>query len=243
LLLLHRRSPDFQRIRMEPILLAWSGGKDSMLLLHELQREAAYRVAALVTTVDEATDRVSGHGVPRTLIEEQARALGLPVEIVGLPPHPSNALYREAWGQVLARFRGAGIKAIAYGDLLLADVREFRETLSAKLGMRASFPLWDRDTGLLAWEFLRLGHRATIASVDTERLPADLAGREYDDAFLQALPPSADPAGEHGEFHTFVYDGPLFRRPVGFERGEVFLQHGRFAVCDLRPRAETRAAK
>jgi uncharacterized protein (TIGR00290 family) len=218
---------------MDPILLAWSGGKDSMLTLHELQRESASRVAALLTTVVEDSQRVSSHGVPRALVEQQAHSLGYALEIVTLPAQASNEQYTQAWGPMLARYRGAGVKQIAFGDLALEDVRAFREAQVARFGMSARFPLWQRETDTLAREFLRLDYRAVVACVDTGRLPAELAGQPYDEAFLGRLPQGVDPAGENGEFHTFVHDGPLFRQPIRFEQGEAFLMDDRFAVREL----------
>jgi uncharacterized protein (TIGR00290 family) len=208
-----------------------------MLALHELQRQGRRRVAALLTTVAGEELRVSGHGVRAEVVDEQARSLGFPLHTLETPDRPTNEAYEAALGGALARYRGAGMREIAYGDLALEDVRAYRERVAASIGMTARFPLWGRDTALLAHEFLRLGYRAVVCCVDRTRLSDDFAGRPYDAEFIRDLPPGIDPAGEGGEFHTFVFDGPLFRVPVELRPGPVFLHDERFAVCELRPAA------
>lgn len=220
---------------ISPIVLGWSGGKDSMFALHELQREGAYRVTTLLTTVSGAEPRVSAHGVRVGLVEQQARALGLPLQTLHLPERPADEAYTAALQQALVRHRGAGTRAIAHGDLALEDVRAYRERLAERLGMTARFPLWGRDTALLAHEFVRLGYRALVVCVDRTRLPEEFLGRPYDAEFLRDLPPGVDPAGENGEFHTFVHDGPLFHAALDVHPGERFDPDDRFAMCELRP--------
>jgi uncharacterized protein (TIGR00290 family) len=228
--------------RREPVLLSWSGGKDSMLMLHAILQGGNLAPAGLITTFTEPGDRVATHRVRRGLLEAQAAALGLPLHPVLLPPAPPDTVYRERVAAVLAALRGGegGVRRVAFGDLFLADLRAWRERHMAELGMEPLFPLWGRDTGTLARRFLELGFAATVAVVDTEVLPARLAGEPYDAAFLDALPAGVDPCGENGEFHTFVHAGPLFSRPIAVRRGECRVE-GRFAHCDLVGRGPSAA--
>lgn len=215
------------------VLLSWSGGKDGALALHALA-QGPDSVVGLMCTFTEEHDRVTMHGVRRDVMVEQAAALGLPLDVVGIPPRCSLDAYGARMRRALGRYRRRGVRDVAFGDLFLEEVRAYREQRLALVGMRAHFPLWRRDTRQLARDFLALGFRAVVVCVDTAVLPHQLAGREYDASFLRALPPGADPCGENGEFHTFVYAGPVFRRPVSIRRGEVVLRDSRFAFCDLR---------
>jgi uncharacterized protein (TIGR00290 family) len=217
----------------EPIILSWSGGKDSALALHQLGGSTRFRVAGLLTTVTEDYDRISMHGVRRRLLERQVEALGLPLTTVGIPPAAANQAYEERMGAALAGLREGGVRTVAFGDLFLEDIRRYRETMLAGAGMAATFPLWGRDTAALAREFLALGFRAVVTCVDCQQLDGAFVGRDYDAAFLHDLPPGVDPCGENGEFHTFVFDGPGFREPVPLRRGEVVLRDERFWFCDL----------
>jgi uncharacterized protein (TIGR00290 family) len=219
----------------EPALVSWSGGKDSALALYELRR--TYDVAALLTTVTEEYDRISMHGVRTALLRAQAEALGLPLDVVGIPPRCSNATYEERLHAALGRWREQGVRAVICGDIFLEDVRRYREERLFREGLRGVFPLWGRPTAELARHFLGLGFRAVLCCVDTRVCPLAWAGRDYDEALLAELPPDADPCAENGEFHTFVHAGPLFRRPVPFTRGERVLRDGRFGYCDLLPTA------
>lgn len=218
----------------EKILQAWSGGKDSCLALYELQQRGEYDVAALLTTVTQGYDRIGMHGVQRALLEQQGAALGLPLRIVSLPENATNEQYEELWRRELAHFRQQGLRAVAFGDLFLEDVRKYREENLAKVGMRGVFPLWHRDTAALAREFVRLGFRAVTVCVDPARLDPSFVGQSIDQDFLRRLPADVDPCGENGEFHSFVFDGPLFARPVAFTRGEAVERNG-FWFCDLVP--------
>lgn len=217
----------------EPLILSWSGGKDSALALHALRGSVEYTVTALLTTLTGTYDRISMHGVRRPLLEAQTRALGLPLRTVEISAGAGNEEYQERTGRALAEARAEGIRTVAYGDLFLEDIRRYREEQLAREGMRAIFPLWLLPTDALAEEFLRLGFRAVITCVDGEQLDGGLSGREYDAALLRDLPAGVDPCGENGEFHTFVYDGPGFREPVPFRRGETVVRDGRFHFCDL----------
>src|SRR5216110_1767328 len=219
----------------EPVLVAWSGGKDSALALQEILGAGRFRVAALLTTVTGEYDRISMHGVRRTLLHRQAESLGLPLEEVVISPSASNDEYEARMGAALEglRSRVSGLDRVVFGDLFLADIRAYRERMLARIGMRGLFPLWLRDTRALAHEFVRLGYRAVLVRVDSEQLAAEFAGREFDADLLRELPSSVDPCGENGEFHTFVYAGPGFRQDVRHERGPVVLRDRRFVYCDL----------
>ncbi len=215
------------------IILSWSGGKDSALALYELSRSGEYEVAGLLTTVTEEYDRISIHGVRRALLLRQAEALGMPLTVVTIPPQCENGVYEARMGAAMESCRAAGIRKIAFGDIFLADVRRYREDNLAQANMEAVFPLWGRDTDGLARDFIRLGFRAVLTCVDTRALPSALAGREFDASLLAGLPDGVDPGGENGEYHTFVYAGPVFRRQVDFIKGERVLRDNRFAFCDL----------
>lgn len=217
----------------EPVLFTWSGGKDSALALHEL---GVGRVAALLTTVTEDYGRVSMHGVRSELLERQAEALGLPLETVYITRNSSNADYDAIMAAKLSRYRSQGVSAVAFGDIFLEDVRRYREENLGKVGMKALFPIWKRDTAELARDFLGLGFRAVVTCVDSTLLGRRFAGREFDAGFLAELPAGVDPCGERGEFHSFVYGGPIFRNIVAHNRnrGQVVLREG-FYYCDLLP--------
>lgn len=221
----------------ERAVLSWSGGKDSALALDAALDDPALRVVGLLTTVTEGYDRVSMHGVRRSLLEAQAAALGLPLTIVRIPARASNESYEAATLDALARCHAAGVSRVLFGDLFLEDVRRYRERLVARAGLACGFPLWGRDTRALAGEFVRRGFRATLVCVDPRQVPAALCGRAYDRELLAELPPTADPCGENGEFHTYVYDGPRFAHPVPVIPGPVVERDG-FCFCDLRDAAE-----
>lgn len=224
------------RAAPEPVFLSWSGGKDSALALLHLQTSGRYRVAGLQTTVTDQHDRSSIHGLRRSLLRAQAEALGIALQEVVLPTPGSYESYEEAMLGALAAVKARGVVAVAFGDLCLEDVRQYREELLARAGMRAVFPLWGRDTRGVAEEVVQRGLRARIVVVDTEAVDGRIIlGRPYDAALLKDLPADVDPAGENGEFHTFVSDGPAFCRPVAYDVGRVEKQ-GRFWYLDLVPR-------
>ena len=215
------------------MLLAWSGGKDSSLALHELQRTGAYRVAALLTTVTEGYDRISMHGVRRQLLEKQAKSLGYPLGIVLIPRTCTDEVYGARMKQVLERWLRRGATGVVFGDLFLEDVRAYRERNLGRVGMKGLFPLWKSDTRELARRFIDLGFKGIVTCVDSKALSGEFVGRDYDEQFLEELPAAIDPCGENGEFHTFVYDGPIFRERVDVIRGEIVLRDNRFYYCDL----------
>jgi uncharacterized protein (TIGR00290 family) len=216
----------------ERILLSWSGGKDSALALHELRRSGETEVVAIVTTVTEDTGRIGMHAVPRALADRQSAALGIPLREIGMPAFPPNEVYEARWRTVLEEYRDAGIRAVAFGDLFLEDIREYRERFLGVVGMRGIYPIWGRDTRSLADEFLDEGFRAVLVAVDLRALDRSFAGRSFDRDLLADLPTGVDPCGENGEFHTFVFDGPEFHRPVAFRRGEI-REEATFAFCEL----------
>jgi len=212
-------------------LLSWSGGKDSAWALERL-RGSQIDVAALLTTVNEQAGRVAMHGVRRELIEEQARSLGIPLWIAPLPWPCPNGRYEEVMAEMCRRAVTEGIEAVIFGDLFLEDIRAYRERMLVGTGLEPVFPLWKQPTDLLAREMLAGGLRARIACIDRRALDLSFAGREFDANFLADLPAAADPCGENGEFHTFVSDGPLFRRPIAVETG-VRHEDGDFTFVDL----------
>jgi uncharacterized protein (TIGR00290 family) len=216
------------------VLFTWSGGKDSALALYELRR-AGGEVAALLTTVTRDYGRVSMHGVRFELLERQAAAIGLPLEVVYIGKGADNAEYEAAMAERLGYHKEQGVSVVAFGDIFLEDLRRYREANLGRLGLKGVFPIWGRDTHELAASFLALGFKAVLTCVDTRVLGAAFAGREYDARLLAELPGGVDPCGENGEFHTFVYNGPLFREPVAWRRGEVVLREERFCYCDLVP--------
>lgn len=225
----------------EPVLLAWSGGKDSALALRAVLADPTLEVEALLTTVTREYDRISVHGVRRSLLHAQVAALGLPLVEMEIPASCDNATYESSLSRALAgvRARNDRVRRCVFGDLFLEDVRRYREERLATLDMQPIFPLWGRDTGELAREFIDDGFRAIVVCVDTTLLPATFSGREYDAQFLAELPRDADPCGENGEFHTFVYDGPLFRERIQFTSGETVVRDQRFSYTDLVPRDAT----
>lgn len=218
----------------EDVLFCWSGGKDSAMALHALRAANDCRVTALLTTITEEYDRISMHGVRRALLERQAESLGLPLHAVSIPPQCINATYEERMKEALAQHFARGVRRVAFGDIFLEDLRIYREKNLAQVCMQAMFPIWKRDTRELAREFVRLGFRAITVCVDPRVLDASFAGRELDASFFVDLPPGVDPCGENGEFHTFVFDGPVFKKPITCRVGEKVLRDG-FCFCDLQP--------
>jgi uncharacterized protein (TIGR00290 family) len=215
-------------------LLAWSSGKDSAWALHVLRAAAKVEVVGLLTTINQAFDRVAMHAVRTQLLRAQAETAGLPLWPVPIPWPCSNTEYDAAMSAALDRARAEGIGAVAFGDLFLEDIRHYREQRLAPTGIRPLFPLWGRPTARLAAEMIAGGLRARLTCVDPRHLDARFAGRDFDAALLAELPASVDPCGEHGEFHSFAYDGPMFSRPVPIRSGQVVARDG-FVFADLLP--------
>lgn len=222
-------------IMREKTLFTWSGGKDSTLALSELLRGEKYDIVALVTTITADYDRVSMHGVRRVLLEEQAASLGFPLDEVFLSKDASNEDYGLKMQQMLEKYRDAGVSTVAFGDIFLEDVRKYREDNLLKIGMKTLFPLWKKDTKVLAHSFIKSGFKAIVTCVDSTVLDKTFVGKMFDTKFLSRLPPSVDPCGENGEFHSFVFDGPIFHTPIRFTKGEIVLRDNRFYYCDLFP--------
>ena len=216
----------------EAIAMCFSGGKDSSLALWQIRRARTYVVRALLTTVNAEYDRVSMHGVRRDLLREQADAIGIPITEVTVPRVCTNAVYEREMGAAFARLQAAGVRRVAFGDIFLEDLRTYREEQLAASKLEGYFPLWKQDTWKLARRFIQGGFKAFLVCVNLKVLDSTFAGRAFDEALLSDLPPGVDPCGENGEFHTFVYDGPIFRRSVRISPGDV-VQRDAFAFCDL----------
>ncbi len=223
---------------MEKVLFAWSGGKDSAISLYEIQKGEEYEILALLTTITDGYDRVSMHGVPRTLVEQQAHSLGLPIEEVFISKASSNEEYESKMGEILTRFKQEGVSLVVYGDVFLEWVRKYREDNLSKLGMKGIFPIWGRDTTELTRSFIALGFQAIITCIDSKVLDKRFVGRRLDEHFLSELPSNVDPGGENGEFHSFVFDGPIFKERIAYTLGESVLRDS-FYFCDLLPKGES----
>lgn len=202
-------------------LFNWSGGKDSALALYHTLKNPDFEVSHLMTSVNSEADRISMHGVRRSMLEAQVAAIGLPLSLLSLPGEISMEDYDALMRKQMTRFIDQGITHSVFGDIFLEDLKQYREQRLAEVGLKGHFPLWKRDTRALIQEFLELGFRTLVVSVDGSKLDKSFAGRELDEAFLKDLPENVDPCGENGEFHTFVFEGPIFNNPVTFKKGEV----------------------
>ena len=220
---------------MTPVLLSWSGGKDAAWALHVLRRQAGIDVVGLLTTLTAGFDRISMQGIRREVLHAQARAAGLPVIEAWIPQATDNTSYVASFTSALdtAARRWPGLAHIAYGDLLLEDIRSWREALCAQLGWTPLFPLFGSNTEALAHEMIAGGLRAHLCCVDTTQLDAAFAGRTFDATLLAELPPAIDPCGERGEFHTCVSAGPMFAAPLALHAGDTVLRDARFAYTDF----------
>jgi len=216
------------------MLFCWSGGKDSAMALHALLSQSDVRIAALLTTVTEGYDRISMHGVRRELLQQQAESIGLPLHEVVIPPQCVNPIYEARMEEALLSHYRQGVRQVAFGDIFLEDLRVYREKNLARVQMTALFPIWKRDTRELAAHFIASGFRAVAVCIDPAKLDPSFAGRELDAAFFRDLPLGVDPCGENGEFHTFVFDGPIFQTRIPVRKGEV-VHRDSFVFCDLLP--------
>ncbi len=220
---------------MNKVLISWSGGKDSAMALYEIQQSSEYLACALLTTLTTEDEQLGIHFVRGELIEAQAASIALPLHKVFIGRNATNAEYERAMADALTQFlEEEGIGTIAFGDLFLEDIRKYREEFLARRQMRAFFPVWRRDTEKFVRDFIKLGFKAIVVSVNQQSLDQSFAGEMLNAAFLSKLPAGTDPCGERGEFHSFVFDGPNFQRPVKFERGEISLREGHYC-CDLLP--------
>jgi uncharacterized protein (TIGR00290 family) len=217
------------------VVLSWSGGKDSALALDVLSRDPAMEVVGLLTSITSGYDRISVHGVRRSMLQAQVERLGLPLFEIALDPACTNDAYEAAFHVALDQIREElpEVTHIAFGDLFLEDVRGYRERLLTGTGFDPLFPIWGEDTSSVARRFIADGFSARLVCVDTTQLAADFAGREFDSELLADLPPSVDPCGERGEFHTFVSDGPSFSAAIPYVVGEKVLRDDRFMFCDI----------
>jgi len=217
------------------IIVSWSGGKDSALALYNIVKDEKFEVSALLTVITEDYDRVSMHGIRRIMLEKQVEYLGYFLEKILIPKNASDKEYKSQMVSTLQKYLLHGIRSIIFGDIFLEDVKKYREENLSKIDMTALFPLWKKDTFQLAKEFIKLGFKSVITCVDSKSLSKEFVGRMFDKKFLSALPSNVDPMGENGEFHSYVFDGPLFKRRVKFELGDIVLRDGRFYFCDLIP--------
>ena len=221
-------------MRKPRVLLSWSSGKDSAWALHVLRQQAEVEVVGLLTTLNATHQRVAMHAVRQSLLEMQADAVGLPLWTIPLPWPWANGTYEGlSWG-VMERARGEQIDQIAYGDLFLDDIRAYREARHQGSGIGTCFPLWQLPSRRLAEDMIAAGLGARLTCVDPKHLHAGFAGRDFDLDLLAELPPGVDPCGEHGEFHSFAYRGPMFRHPIAIRTGDVVERDG-FVFADLIP--------
>jgi uncharacterized protein (TIGR00290 family) len=224
---------------MEKVIASWSGGKDSALSLYEAIKSGQYEIASLLTTINQDYDRVSMHGVRRALIEQQARYIGLPIKEVMVPKDCSEEQYEIIMNEVLSQFKKQGISRVVYGDIFLEWIKDYRTKNLAKLGMEGIFPIWGRDTKELSRTFIEEGFQAVITCVNTEKLSRKFLGRVFDKDLLAELPSSVDPNGENGEFHSFVFAGPIFKAPVSYKLGRS-VSRDSYSFQDLLPQEEVR---
>ena len=223
------------RVIEEKIIFSWSGGKDSALALYEIKREKKYEIVALLTTVTKDYDRISMHGVRQKLLQLQSESLDFPLKKVFISKNKSQEEYEDKMRDTLLECQKEGANSVVCGDIFLEDLRKYREENLAKIDMKGIFPLWKKNTKELASRFINLGFKAIVTCVDSRILDKKFAGRNFDKSFLSELPDNIDPCGENGEFHSFVYDGPVFKERVGCKTAEIVLRDNRFYYCDLIP--------
>jgi uncharacterized protein (TIGR00290 family) len=213
--------------------VSWSSGKDSAMALYEILKSDKFEIHGILTTVSEAFRRVSMHGVREELLDLQSKSLGIPVEKVLIPYPCPNDIYEQKMRDAVLNFKSRGVAHVVFGDLFLEDVRRYREERLAAVGITPIFPLWKQDTSKLARRMMSVGFRAVITCVDPKVLDPKFAGRQFDQNFLDELPRAVDPCGENGEFHTFVYDGPIFKMPIKVALGERVMRDG-FQFIDVQ---------
>lgn len=219
----------------ERVLFTWSGGKDSAMALYDIKKTKNYQIIALITTITKDYDRISMHGVRSTLLERQVESLGLRLEKIYITKNASNVDYEENMRVMLMKYKNLGVNHVVFGDIFLEDLRRYREKNLSEINMNSIFPLWKRNTQELAKKFIDLGFKAIVTCVDSKVLNKTFIGRTYDLNFLDNLPENVDPCGENGEFHSFVFDGPIFQDKIKFKLGEGVLRDKRFFFCDLIP--------
>lgn len=212
---------DFYYTMKPKALFNWSSGKDSALTLYKILQEDQFEISTLLTSINEEFQRISMHGVPVSLLEKQAESLGIPLIKMELPKEPSMEEYQEIMNKTMAEIQSQGITHSVFGDIFLEDLRKYREDQLNAIGMKTVFPLWKQNTSNLIREFLELGFKTIVTCVNGSYLDKSFAGRIIDEKFIDDLPGNIDPCGENGEFHTFTFDGPIFKNPVQFEIGET----------------------
>lgn len=209
----------------EKAIFCWSGGKDSTLALYKVLQENTIEVIGLLTTINKEHKRVSMHGIREELVEEQARQTGIPLIKMYISTDTSNTSYEKAMEEMLLNAKASGVSKVIFGDIFLEDLKKYREDNLKKVGLEAVFPLWKQDTSKLVHEFVELGFKTIICSCDSDLLGEKTVGRIIDKTFINDLPTSVDPCGENGEFHSFAFEGPLFKSPIKFSTGEKILKH------------------
>lgn len=215
------------------IILFWSGGKDSALALHHLKQDPQYEIIGLLTTFDQKSNTVKFHGIPDSLIGEQAKMLNLPLQRIFLPENCSNSIYIDKVSKILALFKKKNINHIAFGDIHLNDIRTFKEEMLAKIELKAVFPLWGKNSQDLNNEFFESGHKALVTGVMKDKLDYSFLACEFNKSYIDRLPPSIDPAGENGEFHTFVTFGPNFKMRIPFSKS-IAIEEGPYLVSLIK---------
>lgn len=215
-------------------ILSWSSGKDSAYSLFTILKENRFEIVELLTTVTDTFNRVSMHGVREELLEAQAESLALPLHKIRIPSPCPNEIYEAKMAEYLQARRAEGIQHIIFGDLFLADLRRYREQRLAELNMEGIFPLWLRNTQELAKKMIQDGFETVLTCVDLKKLPKEFAGRKFDHTLLADLPAGVDPCGENGEFHSFVYGGPIFKKKIPIWVGETVEREG-YAFADVLP--------
>ncbi|CDQ20525.1 MJ0570-related uncharacterized domain-containing protein [Halobacillus karajensis] len=218
----------------EKVMVSWSGGKDSALALYKMMQDEHYNVEGIFSTISAQSTRLPVHEVKQDLLKKQAEAMGLPLKIITLPPHASNERYEQEMDDLFHYFKARGINHIVYADLFLEDIKAYRDQLVEKFGMKGLYPLWGMNSKNVAEHLIEQGFRAVITTVDTEKMDNKIPGVQYDPEFLSSLSSAIDPCGEYGEFHSFVYDGPMFKDPVKIVKGPRFHTFdGRFAHIEM----------
>lgn len=217
---------------MKPAILSWSGGKDSALALYFLNKNE-FSLKSLFTTISIKYNRVSMHGIRKELLKKQVESIGLPLHLISIPKDVNNEEYGEIMKREMLHFKSKLIKHVVFGDIFLEDIRNYREMNLSKVEMKAVFPLWKKNSRYLAEKFIQLGFKAIITSLDSTLLGKSFIGTSFNNDFLNSIPSKIDPCGENGEFHTFVFDGPIFSEPVPFVKGEIVFRDNRFYYIDL----------
>jgi uncharacterized protein (TIGR00290 family) len=230
---------------MKKAIMNWSGGKDSAFCIYRVLQKKEYDVQYLLTTISETYRRISMHGVREALLDEQAGSIGIPLEKIFLQENESSDVYEKLLSDAMSRIMSEGTTCSIFGDIFLEDLRTYRENQLAKTGFEAVFPLWKYNTKQLSEDFIDAGFKSIVVCVDEKYLEKSFAGRIFDREFLNTLPAGIDPCGENGEFHTFVFDGPIFKKKINFTKGEIVYRHYQseydpqintgFWYCDLVP--------